>query len=76
MDNYKFEDATHNLSCRHAIGRNGCNYYMKCIIIKKTKAGNLKLVVFGERNWKGKEHVKQVRYVPPERVTPIKGVVI
>jgi len=63
IGDYTIEEATHLLDCRHAIGSHGRDYCMKCIILGKTKSGNYKLLVFGERNWKGKEHIKNVRYI-------------
>ena len=73
IEDYKIEDATHLLECRHAIGPHGYDYFMKCIVLGKTKSGNFKLLVFGERNWKGKEDIKRVRYVFPYRVREIKA---
>jgi len=65
---YDISQATHRLSCRHQICRNGVDYEMACIVLGKTKSGNLKIIVFGKRNWKNKEHIKQIRYVPQYRV--------
>ena len=63
-------DATHYLKCKHCIGTN-CSYYnMLCIPLGKTKSGKLKVLVFGERNWKYKEHIKRIRYVDEYRVVP------
>lgn len=63
-------DATHYLKCKHCIGTS-CSYYnMLCIPLGKTKSGKLKVLVFGERNWKDKEHIKRIRYVDEYRVVP------
>lgn len=67
--NYKISDCTHLLSCRHAIGLNGYNYSMKCILLKTTNNGKAKILVFGERNWKGHEDKKRVRYVEFTRLS-------
>lgn len=61
-------DATHLLMCKHCIGTNCMAYDMHCIPISKTKAGKIKILVFGERNWKGKDHIKNIRYVNPSKV--------
>lgn len=71
LDSYDISMATHILRCRHCIGQNGFTYYMKCIPLGKTKSGKAKLIVFGNRYWKHKEHIKQVRYVSPWRVRPL-----
>ena len=65
------EDATHLLSCKHCISRSCVNYSMKCLPLAKTKSGRVKILVFGDRNWAGKSHIKKVRYVPDHRVKPI-----
>lgn len=71
MDAYTISDSTHYLACSHCIGKN-CNYYvMKCLILKTTKTGQKKILVFGERNWKNKEHIKNIRYVDKNRLTKI-----
>lgn len=64
-------DATHYLKCSHCIGRSRRHYLMKCMVIKPTKSGLLKVLVFGERDWRGKEHIKKIRYVPEWRVMKI-----
>ncbi len=68
MENENISNATHLLKCKHCIG-NRCNYYfMKCILKKITKSGKAKVLVFGERNWKDKEHIKNIRYVEKSRI--------
>lgn len=63
LDKYKIEDSTHLLNCSHCVGQN-CKYYtMKCIVLKEINNSRLKIVVFGERNWKGYENKKRIRYV-------------
>ena len=61
-------DCTYLLVCRHCIGRNCRDYYMPCILLGKTKNGKRKLIVFGERDWKGKEHIKRIKYVNNSRL--------
>lgn len=65
MDDLTVSDFTHYLSCRKCCGRSCTEYYMKCLILP-SKGKKTKLLVFGERNWKGKEHIKKVRYVDGE----------
>ena len=64
-------DATHNLHCSHCQGRSVSYYKMKCVLIGTTKSGKAKILVFGERNWSGREHVKRVRYVDSDRITEL-----
>ena len=66
----KREDATHKLSCRHAIGLSEVNYWMDCIVLKKMPDGRLKIMVFGDRDHEGYEDKKQIRYVDKWRVRP------
>lgn len=68
LTKYDISQATHKLRCRHQISRNGFDYTMPCIVLGKTKSGKLKIVVFGERYWKNKEHIKHIRYVRSFRV--------
>ncbi len=68
LTNYTVSQATHKLKCRHQNGRNGYNYTMLCIVLGKMKSRKLKIIVFGERNWAHKQHVKKIRYVPPWKV--------
>lgn len=65
------ENATHLLQCEHVIGRNRRVYYMRCHVLKTMPDGRLKLQAYGDRYWKGKEHLKKTRYVQPWRVRPI-----
>jgi len=62
-EQYKYEQSTHYLKCRHQIGRNGFDYLMKCIVIGKTKSRKIKIIVFGNRYWKGYKHIKRIRYI-------------
>lgn len=68
LTKYDISQATHKLKCRHQVCRHGFNYTMPCIVLGKTKSGTLKIVVFGERYWKYKEHIKRIQYVQPWRV--------
>lgn len=61
-------DATHLLRCQHCIGRSCKEYFMACIPLSKPKNGKIKILVFGDRNWAGKDHLKRVRYVDEFRV--------
>lgn len=63
------EDATHYLHCTHCQGRSVKHYKMRCILLGKTKAGKAKVVVFGERNWAGRDDIQRVRYVDMDRLT-------
>lgn len=67
-DLLSFENATHELECRHAIGSHGKTYYMRCHVLKKMPDGRLKLRVYGERYWKDRRDVVRVRYVDAQRV--------
>jgi hypothetical protein len=62
------KDATHLLSCRHAIGRHALEYQMSCCIIA-WKPEKVKVLVFGERYWSGRDHIKKIRYVDNKRLT-------
>ncbi len=68
LSKYDVSQATHRLKCRHCIARNGFDYTMPCIVLGRTKSRFLKIVVFGERYWKNREHIKRIRYVAPWRV--------
>jgi hypothetical protein len=61
--------ATHWLECRHCLGRNVTRYNMKAAVLGETASGKVKVLVFGDRNWKDKDHIKRVRYVPKYRLT-------
>lgn len=61
------ENATHELICRH-VCRWTKVYVMRCHVLKTTPSGSLKVLVFGERNWKDKEHISRIRYVEASRV--------
>ncbi|MBA7578576.1 hypothetical protein ES708_20441 [subsurface metagenome] len=64
IDLLKRKDATHKLSCSHVFCRNSrVDYYMNCIILKEMPNDRLKILVFGERNRKGYDDKKQIRYV-------------
>ena len=65
-------DCTHLLACRHCIGRSCRDYYMNCIVLGETKNGKMKIIVFGERNWRGKEHIKRIKYVDKWKLYPKK----
>jgi len=67
----EIKDATHKLSCRHAIGKSGYDYWMDCIILKELPNNRLKLLVFGDRFWREYSDKKRIRYVDKFRVKPI-----
>lgn len=72
MKTENISNSTHLLKCKHCIG-DKCNYYfMKCILKGYTKSGKARILVFGERNWKNKEHIKKIRYVEISRIEEIK----
>jgi hypothetical protein len=71
LSNAGLGDATHNLNCTHRQGRSVSHYKMKCILLGTTKSGKAKLLVFGDRNWSGREHIKRVRYVDSDRITAL-----
>ncbi|MDG6423771.1 hypothetical protein QIT82_gp22 [Pseudomonas phage psageK9] len=67
MSQLTAENATHRLSCVHR-----CKwtkyYYMPCHVIKNMPGGRVKVLVFGERNWKGREQISRIRYVEAYKV--------
>lgn len=71
MIDQSIEYATHLLECAHCIGRGRSRYSMRCVPLGTTKSGKLKVLVFGERNLKGKDHIKRTRYVEAYRVRKI-----
>jgi len=68
IDLLKIKDATHKLNCCHVIGISRVDYCMDCIILKEMTNNRLKILVFGERNRKGYDDKKQIRYVDRYRV--------
>ena len=74
---YNIKDVTHKLSCRHACNSgSGFDYLMECLILKDMPNDRLKILVFGERYWRGYDRKKRVRYVDKSRVKPRWGAVI
>jgi len=73
LDDYAADKATHLLECSHCIGSNCKQFDMRCSIVKTMPDGRLKIVVFGELYWKGKDEKKRIRYVEAWRVRPGKG---
>ena len=66
------EKPTHVLRCRHSNNsRSGRTYYMKCILLKVTKKGNAKIILFGERDWAQETLKRSIRYVPQHRLSKI-----
>lgn len=41
---------------------------MRCHVLKDMGDGRLKLLVFGDRNWKHRDHISRIRYVEADRV--------
>lgn len=68
LESAVYSDCTHLLKCKHCIGKNCSNYYMDCIPLGIASNGKMKVIVFGERDWKNKEHIKKIRYVDPSKV--------
>lgn len=62
------ENATHLLGCRQCIGRSSRIYYMRCHVLKNMSNGRIKVLVFGERNWKNRDHISRIRYVDSYRI--------
>lgn len=73
-EQYTTADATHWLLCRHCVGAKSCREYeMKCVLLGETKTGKQKVLVFGERDWKDKDHIKKIRYVNHSQLLKIHG---
>ena len=69
IDMLTIKDATHKLKCRHAQNsRVGRDYWMECIVLRELPNNRVKLLVFGERYWKGRDHIKYIRYVDKNRI--------
>jgi len=62
------KDSTHLLLCKHCIGTRCIEYTMYCKLIGVTKNGLCKIIVFGDRNWKDKDHIKRIKYVSADRL--------
>lgn len=60
-------NATHELICQH-VCRWTKTYVMRCHVLKEMPDGRLKVLVFGERNWKDRDHIVRSRYVEAGRV--------
>lgn len=60
-------NATHQLICQH-VCRWTKTYVMPCHILKALPDGRLKVLIFGERHWKNRDHLSRVRYVAPDRL--------
>lgn len=60
-------NATHELVCQHCCGWTK-SYAMRCHILKTMPDGRFKVLVFGERNWKDRDHIVRTRYVESGRV--------
>ena len=71
LNKFSYSDATHLLYCRHCIGQSCSHYTMRCVLISETDSGKVKVIVFGDRNWAGNEHIKRIRYVEKNRIKPI-----
>lgn len=72
IDSLTASDVTHNLHCSHVQGRSVSNYRMKCVLLDTVKSGKAKVLVFGERHWKDRDHIKRIRYVDFDRLTLIR----
>lgn len=71
LDRFVSANATHYLACSHCIGPNCEEYVMRCNVLKEMEDGRVKLVVFGNRNWRNTEHIKRIRYAPKWRLRKI-----
>lgn len=71
-DDLNYDNATHLLECRHAIGQSGRTYFMRCHVLKEMPGSRLKLRVYGNRHWRDKTDITRVRYVDADRVQRIK----
>jgi len=69
MNKLTAKNTTHLLSCAHAIANHRREYKMRCHILKDMGDGRVKILVFGERDWKGKEHISHIRYIEKWRIT-------
>ena len=57
---------THRLECSHCVSsRQRMRYTMRCNILGYTKK-SIKLEIIGERNWKGFDQKKRIRYLPKD----------
>jgi len=65
---FGIKDCTHKLQCSHVIGKIRYNYDMDCIPLKTMPNGKIKILVFGNRYWKGYENKKKIRYVNPKKL--------
>lgn len=70
-ESLSYQNATHLLKCRHAIGQSGRTYFMRCHVLKKMPDGRLKLQVYGKRYWRDQCDAIKTRYVNPDRVQKI-----
>ena len=68
---FRRKDETHYLRCRHAIGRNGFDYYMPCVVLKIMPDRRRKVLVFGDRYWKARREKQSIRYVWPLKLKEI-----
>jgi len=63
------KNTTHNLRCAHVMCGNRQEYDMDCHILKEMKdKARAKVLVFGDRFWRGIYPVGKVRYVDKRRV--------
>lgn len=46
---------------------------MPCILLNTVGEDRAKVLVFGDRFWRGREHIKRVRYVDADRLIERKG---
>jgi len=69
--NIQRKDATHKLSCSHAFNeKSRYDYWMDCIVLKEMPNNKLKILGFGDRNWKRHDDKQRIRYVDKFRVKP------
>jgi len=69
LEEFDVSNYTNWLRCHHCQGHSHKTYYMPCTKVKEMPDGErVKIVVFGERDWKDTFDKKRVRYVNKDRV--------
>jgi len=71
LESMDVSQATHYLQCTHWQGSSVHYFKMKCVLLKEMAAEKSKVLVFGERHWRDREHLKRVRYVDSSRLVTI-----
>ncbi len=67
------DDATHIVHCRHCVTATQCeDYTMLCIVLDRRDGKHVRVLVFGDRYWKNKKHIRRIRYIQNWKLTKIK----